>query len=49
MPKQSNEMSTLREIDLVNRDPHDMNNYLQVEYDDVFAEPIGTHSADWYV
>ena len=35
-----------KEIDLVNRDPHDMNNYLQVEYDDVFAEPLGTHSAD---
>lgn len=39
-------MSDLKEIDLVNRDPHNMNNYLQVEYDDVFAEPSGTHSAD---
>lgn len=34
------------EIDLDNRDPHDMNNYLQVEFDDVLAEPAGTHSAD---
>ena len=35
-----------KEIDLVNRDPNDMNNYLQVEFEDVFAEPSGTHSMD---
>jgi hypothetical protein len=46
MPKNNN-ANDVREIDLVNRDPHDMNNYLQVEYEDVFAEPNGTHSADW--
>ena len=35
-----------KEIDLVNRDPHNMNHYLQVEWDDAFGEPNGTHSAD---
>ncbi|CAF1055687.1 unnamed protein product [Brachionus calyciflorus] len=39
-------MSEKLEIDLIRRDPHEMNNYLQVEFDDVFAEPTGTHSAD---
>jgi len=34
------------EIDLVNRDPNNMNNYIQVEFDDVLAEPEGAHSAD---
>ena len=34
------------EVDLVNRDPHNMNGYLQVEWDDAFGEPVGTHSAD---
>ena len=35
------------EIDLTNRDPNSMNNYIQVEFDDVLAEPEGAHSADW--
>ena len=35
-----------KEIDLINRDPHDMNNYIQVEFDDVLGEPNGAHSAD---
>ena len=37
------------DIDLVNRDPHDMNNYVQVSFDDVLGEPDGAHSADWYI
>ncbi len=37
----------MAEVDLVNRDPHRMNNYIQVEFDDVLAEPAGAHSADW--
>ena len=36
-------------LDLVNRDPHSMNNFLQVEFDDAFGEPKGTHSSDWYL
>ena len=33
-------------VDLVNRDPHSMNNYIQVEFNDVLAEPEGAHSAE---
>ena len=40
-------MSNAREVDLVNRDPHSMNNYLQVDFEDVFAEPSSIHSKDW--
>ena len=36
----------MAEIDLVNRDPNSMNNYIQVQFDDVLAEPEGAHSAD---
>ena len=35
------------DLDLVNRDPNNMNNYIQVSFDDVLAEPDGAHSADW--
>ena len=34
------------ELDLINRDPNSMNNYIQVEFEDVLAEPEGAHSAD---
>merc|ERR1712115_184720 len=34
------------EIDLENRDPNGMNKFIQVEFDDVFAEPDGAHSSD---
>jgi len=34
------------ELDLENRDPNGMNNFIQVEFDDVFAEPEGAHSMD---
>ena len=33
-------------LDLMNRDPHKMNNFIQVEFDDVLGEPAGTHSKD---
>ena len=33
-------------VDLMNRDPNGMNNFIQVEFDDVLAEPKGTHSSD---
>lgn len=36
----------MSQVDLKNRDPHDMNNYIQVEFDDVLGEPNGAHSAD---
>ena len=35
------------QLNLLNRDPHNMNNFLQVEFDDAFAEPKGTHSMEW--
>ena len=35
-------------IDMVNRDPNNMNNHIQVSFDDVLAEPENAHSADWY-
>ncbi len=34
------------QLDLLNRDPNNMNNFLQVEFDDALAEPKGTHSSD---
>ena len=34
-------------VDLVNRDPNNMNQNIQVMFDDVLAEPEGAHSADW--
>jgi hypothetical protein len=34
-------------LDLENRDPHNMNHFIQVEFDDVLAEPTGTHSSKW--
>lgn len=37
----------MAEIDLLNRDPNKMNHYIQIEFDDVLAEPEGAHSADW--
>ena len=36
------------QLDLLNRDPNNMNNFLQVEFDDTLGEPNGTHSSDWY-
>ena len=36
-----------KEVDLVNRDPNSMNNFLQVDFEDVLAEPHGAHSSDW--
>ena len=35
-----------KELDLVNRDPNELNNYIQVDFEDVLAEPSGAHSAD---
>jgi hypothetical protein len=34
------------EVDLINRDPNNMNNFLAVEFPDVLAEPQGAHSVD---
>ena len=35
-----------KDLDLVNRDSNSMNNYIQVEFNDVLGEPEGAHSAD---
>lgn len=35
------------DLDLMDRDPHMMNSFLKVEFDDAFGEPDGTHSSDW--
>ncbi len=37
----------MAEIDLINRDPNSINEFIQVKFDDVLAEPEGAHSADW--
>ncbi|KAK7089313.1 caveolin-3-like [Littorina saxatilis] len=34
------------EIDMVNRDPNNVNDHLKVAYEDVIAEPDGAHSID---
>ena len=34
------------EVDLVNRDPNGLNENIQVNFDDIFGEPEGAHSAD---
>jgi hypothetical protein len=42
MPRRTNEFR------LDERDPNGMNRYLQIEYDDIFGEPVGAYSMDWY-
>ncbi len=39
-------MSGEKQLDLVNRDPHEMNGFIQVDFEDVLAEPAGAHSVD---
>ena len=34
-------------LDMVNRDPNNMNGHIQVMFDDVLAEAEGAHSAEW--
>ena len=34
------------QLDLINRDPEEMNSYIQVTFADVLAEPEGAHSMD---
>jgi hypothetical protein len=34
------------ELNMENRDPNGMNAFIQVQFDDVLAEPEGAHSAD---
>jgi len=36
----------MAELDMENRDPNGMNKFIQVEFDDVLAEPEGAHSMD---
>ena len=35
-----------KEVDLINRDPNSMNAFIQVDFEDVLAEPSGAHSSD---
>jgi len=35
-----------QEVDLVNRDPNNINDHLKVVFEDVLAEPEGNHSMD---
>ena len=35
-------------LDMINRDPKKLNDYVQVEFDDVLAEPQGSNSADFF-
>jgi len=39
-----------KDVDLVNRDPFDLNDHVKVLFEDVLAEPEGAHSIEcvWY-
>merc|ERR1712121_545785 len=37
---------TMADIDLVNRDPNNVNDHLKVTFEDIIAEPEGAHSID---
>ncbi|KAK7496150.1 hypothetical protein BaRGS_00012560 [Batillaria attramentaria] len=39
-------MDSFREVDLVNRDPNDLNSHVKVSFEDVIAEPDSSHSLD---
>ena len=39
-------MSEEKALDMENRDPNNMNNYIQIKFDDVLGEPEGAHSAE---
>ncbi|XP_052781663.1 caveolin-3-like [Mya arenaria] len=36
----------MSDVDLINRDPNQINDHLQCRFEDVIAEPEGTHSID---
>merc|ERR1739842_94095 len=42
----SAKMDNVTEIDLVNRDPNNINDHLKVQFEDILAEPEGAHSMD---
>ena len=37
------------EIDLVNRNPNNLNNFVTIEFNDVIAETDMLHIFDWYL
>jgi len=39
-------MADEKQIDLENRDPNQMYGYMTVDFEEIFAEPDGTHSID---
>jgi len=39
-------MPFAEELDLVNRDPNNLNDHVRVRFDDVLGEPDGAHSID---
>merc|ERR1712154_34681 len=39
-------MPSTTDLDLVNRDPNNINDHIKVAFEDVFAEPEGAHSCD---
>ncbi|OAF66677.1 Caveolin-2 [Intoshia linei] len=38
---------SVEDIDLINRDPHNINDHVMIVYEDVFAEPEGIKSPEW--
>ena len=38
-------MSESKELDLMERDPNQLNSAIQIEFNDVWGEPPGAHSA----
>ncbi|XP_064606657.1 caveolin-3-like [Liolophura sinensis] len=39
-------MAEQTEVDLINRDPNNLNDHVKVMFEDVLGEPEGAHSAD---
>jgi len=37
----------MAELDMVNRDPNNLNEHLKCQFEDVFGEPEGVHSIDF--
>merc|ERR1712154_559611 len=46
LPRESHLKLKMAELDMVNRDPNNINDHLKVTFEDVLAEPEGAHSMD---
>merc|ERR1711872_823830 len=46
LPRESHLKLKMAELDMVNRDPNNINDHLKVTFEDILAEPEGAHSMD---